>query len=127
MCGWQRWRLYLPASQRLECRGSVFWWCRSWSLRLMMPAPAGVVGAYFVTADICAVVAHRAVADWRVLRRLFPWVALGMAVGLGVLAVIPAGANVLFAAGLGWMVLLMAALQLLRQRKYCRPHVVLAV
>jgi uncharacterized membrane protein YfcA len=76
-----------------------------------------------VAADICALIAHKAVADWRLLRRLVPWVGLGMVIGLAILAVVPAGSNVLFAAGLGWLVLAMILVQILRKRQVIpTPH-----
>lgn len=55
-------------------------------------ASVGILLPVLLSADLVAVTVYRRHAEWSYLRRLLPWMAVGIVVGYGTLGVLPAGA-----------------------------------
>lgn len=92
---------------------------------LVVPLMASIFGArpsigalllLLIAADCFAVAWYKQHADWAVLRQLIPWVLVGMAVGGALLFIVGERSDQrdLLNPLIGWMVLLLLALQLLR-------------
>jgi uncharacterized membrane protein YfcA len=70
-------------------------------------------------ADWCALAMHRQSADGRIIRRLAPWVVLGLGLGWAILAVVDGTTLRRISGGI---VLAMAAIHVWRQRQGHAPH-----
>lgn len=74
----------------------------------------GIVLPLLICGDIFAVVAFRQHADWRQIRRMLPPTVIGIVAGYVLMQRIPAG---VFSPVIGWIVLFMTALQILRKAR----------
>ena len=75
----------------------------------------GVQLGMLALADLIAVSYYRKKADWRILLRLLPWALLGLAVGSGVLRLIPDNGPVMCRV-IGGIVLALMILSMVRKR-----------
>ncbi|MCI5779524.1 MAG: sulfite exporter TauE/SafE family protein [Lentisphaeria bacterium] len=75
----------------------------------------GVQLGMLALADLIAVSYYRKKADWRILLRLLPWALLGLAVGSGVLRLIPDNGSVMRRV-IGGIVLALMILSMVRKR-----------
>lgn len=72
----------------------------------------GILLPVLMTADVVAVLVYRRHAEWPIVWRLFPWMAVGVVAGAFAIGRMDDGMVKLF---LGWLMLVLAALELLRR------------